>query len=71
MVFAENDYDSILMFKLWKAFQCINCLLEIHPFYKDIVGEIQQADSQFWERQMEIIFNGLPIISSLPVSHTM
>ncbi|KRY57205.1 Protein quaking-A [Trichinella britovi] len=68
MVFAENDYDSILMFKLWKAFQCINCLLEIHPFYKDFVGEIQQADFQFWERQMEIIFNSLPIISSLPVS---
>ncbi|KRY25966.1 Protein quaking-B [Trichinella spiralis] len=68
MAFAENDYDSILMFKLWKAFQCINCLLEIHPFYKDVVGEIQQADSQFWERQMEIIFNSLPIISSLPVS---
>ncbi|KRX68549.1 hypothetical protein T09_7533 [Trichinella sp. T9] len=68
MVFAENDYDSILMFKLWKTLQCINCLLEIHPFGKDFVGEIQQADSQFWERQMEIIFNSLPIISSLPVS---
>ncbi|KRX65633.1 hypothetical protein T06_15988 [Trichinella sp. T6] len=67
MVFAENDYDSILMFKLWKTLQCINCLLEIHPFGKDFVGEIQQADSQFWERQMEIIFNSLPIISSLPV----
>ncbi|KRZ82959.1 hypothetical protein T08_3372 [Trichinella sp. T8] len=49
MVFAENDYDSILMFKLWKAFQCINCLLEIHPFDKDFVGEIQKADPQFWE----------------------
>ncbi|KRX72966.1 hypothetical protein T06_12087 [Trichinella sp. T6] len=68
MVFPENDYDSILMFKVWKAFQCINCLLEIHPFDKDFVGEIQKADSQFWERQMEIIFNSLQIISSLPVS---
>ncbi|KRX52058.1 hypothetical protein T09_522 [Trichinella sp. T9] len=68
MVSAENNYESILMFKLWKAFQCINCLLEIHPFDKDFVGEIQQADSQFWERQMEIIINSLQIISSLAVS---
>ncbi|KRY45812.1 hypothetical protein T03_17504 [Trichinella britovi] len=68
MVSAENNYESILMFKLWKAFQCINCLLEIHPFDKDFVEEIQQADSQFWERQMEIIINSLQIISSLPVS---
>ncbi|KRX14196.1 hypothetical protein T07_6390 [Trichinella nelsoni] len=66
MVFAENDYDSILIFKLWKAFQCINCLLEIHPFYKDIVGEIQQVDSQFWERQMEIIFNICQCDSMIP-----
>ncbi|KRX33401.1 hypothetical protein T05_138 [Trichinella murrelli] len=57
MISAENNYESILMFKLWKAFQCINCLLEIHPFDKDFVGEIQKADSQFWERQMEIIIN--------------
>ncbi|KRZ77712.1 hypothetical protein T10_5818 [Trichinella papuae] len=68
MVSAENDYENILKFKLWKAFQCINCLLEIYPCDEDFVGAIQQTDCYFWERQMEIIFNGLPIISSLPVS---
>ncbi|KRY04606.1 hypothetical protein T03_7012 [Trichinella britovi] len=40
MVSAENDYESILMFKLWKAFQCINCLLEIHPFDKDFSASV-------------------------------
>ncbi|KRY64945.1 Protein quaking-B [Trichinella pseudospiralis] len=68
MVSAENDYENILKFKLRKVFQCINCLLKIHPFDEDFVGAIQQTDLHFWERQMEIIFNNLPIISSLPVS---
>ncbi|KAL1239809.1 Protein quaking [Trichinella pseudospiralis] len=68
MVSAENDCENVLKFKLWKAFQCIDCLLEIYPFDEDFVGAVQQTDLHFWERQMEIIFNNLPIISSLPVS---
>ncbi|KRZ18932.1 Protein quaking-B [Trichinella zimbabwensis] len=67
MISAENDYENILKFKLWKAIQCINCLLEIYPFDDDFVGAVQQTDFYFWERQMEIIFNSLPIVSSLQV----
>ncbi|KRY92994.1 Protein quaking-A [Trichinella pseudospiralis] len=59
-VLAENDVDSILKFKIWKSFQCIDYLLKIYPYDKDFVGAIQHADTQFWECQMKIIFNSLP-----------
>ncbi|KRZ74766.1 Protein quaking-B [Trichinella papuae] len=63
-VHAENDVDSILKFKIWKSFQFIDYLLKIYPFDEDYVGAIQHADTQFWERQMEIIFNSLPVHDS-------
>ncbi|KRZ27876.1 Protein quaking [Trichinella pseudospiralis] len=59
-VLAENDVDSILKFKIWKSFQCIDYLLKVYPYDEDFVGAIQYADSRFWERQMEIIYNSLP-----------
>ncbi|KRX17657.1 hypothetical protein T07_4511 [Trichinella nelsoni] len=61
---AENDVLSTLNFKIWKSFECIDYLLKIYPYDEDNVDVIQRADLQFWERQMEIIFNSLPVLLS-------
>ncbi|KRZ80052.1 Protein quaking-A [Trichinella papuae] len=63
-VHAENDVDSILKFKIWKSFQFIDYLLKIYPFDEDYVGAIQHVDTQFWERQMEMIFSSFPVHDS-------
>ncbi|KAL1232680.1 KH domain-containing RNA-binding protein qki.S [Trichinella spiralis] len=54
-IFVEPDYESIVKFKIWKAFQLIYCLLCMDPSGKDVVQAIQSDDFKFYESQVEII----------------
>ncbi|KRX34256.1 hypothetical protein T05_12377 [Trichinella murrelli] len=54
-IFVEPDYESIVKFKIWKAFQLIYCLLRMDPSGKDMVQAIQSDDFKFYESQVEII----------------
>ncbi|KRY45515.1 hypothetical protein T03_17088 [Trichinella britovi] len=56
-IFVEPNYESIVKFKIWKAFQLIHCLLRIDPSGKDMVQAIQSDDFKFYESQVEIIKN--------------
>ncbi|KRY45513.1 hypothetical protein T03_5673 [Trichinella britovi] len=56
-IFVEPNYESIVKFKIWKAFQFIHCLLRIDPSGKDMVQAIQSDDFKFYESQVEIIKN--------------
>ncbi|KRX33688.1 hypothetical protein T06_1678, partial [Trichinella sp. T6] len=50
-IFVEPDYESIVKFKIWKAFQLIYCLLRMDPSGKDMVQAIQSDDFKFYESQ--------------------
>ncbi|KRX52057.1 hypothetical protein T09_12271 [Trichinella sp. T9] len=56
-IFVKPDYESIVKFKIWKAFQLIYCLLRMDPSGKDMVQTIQSDDFKFYESQVEIIKN--------------
>ncbi|KRX70129.1 hypothetical protein T06_8342 [Trichinella sp. T6] len=56
-IFVEPDYEGIVKFKIWKAFQLIYCLLRMDPSGKDMVQAIQSDDFKFYESQVEMIKN--------------
>ncbi|KRZ48620.1 hypothetical protein T02_15267 [Trichinella nativa] len=56
-IFVEPNYESIVKFKVWKAFQLIYCLLRMDSSGKDMVQAIQYDDFKFYESQVEIIKN--------------
>ncbi|KRX58197.1 Protein quaking [Trichinella sp. T9] len=54
-VFVERDFESIVKFKLWRAFECINCLLKTFSSDEDMVNAIQLKDLKFYATQAEML----------------
>ncbi|KRX36503.1 hypothetical protein T06_8453, partial [Trichinella sp. T6] len=54
-IFVEPNYESIVKFKLWRTFECINCLLKTFSSDEDTVNAIQLKDLKFYATQAEML----------------
>ncbi|KAL1284078.1 KH domain-containing RNA-binding protein qki.S [Trichinella pseudospiralis] len=53
-VLVERDFESIVEFKLWRAFECINCLLKTFSSDENSVNAIQVKDLKLYATQAEM-----------------
>ncbi|KRY25534.1 hypothetical protein T03_5943, partial [Trichinella britovi] len=58
---SSRDFESIVKFKLWRAFECINCLLKTFSSDEDMVNAIQLKNLKFYATQAEMLKVHFPI----------
>ncbi|XP_003370815.1 protein quaking-B, partial [Trichinella spiralis] len=60
-VFVERDFESIVKFKLWRAFECIHCLLKSFYSDEDMVNAVQLKDLKFYATRAEMLKVHFPV----------
>ncbi|KRY25818.1 hypothetical protein T03_13981 [Trichinella britovi] len=58
---SSRDFESIVKFRLWRAFECINCLLKTFSSDEDMVNAIQLKNLKFYATQAEMLKVHFPI----------
>ncbi|KRY04808.1 hypothetical protein T03_6228, partial [Trichinella britovi] len=58
---SSRDFESIVKFKLWRAFECINCLPKTFPSDEDKLNAIHFKDLKFYATQAEMLKVHFPI----------